>query len=74
MDERQEFSKGDKVRVVRGDGFTHSVPYLITRVGKQFVQTEDGRQWHRESGEWISGWFGNKPEKWPYPTIEKVDG
>lgn len=67
------FNLGDKVLVVRGDGFTHSAVHTVTRVGVQFVEIEDGRQFIRTTGEWISEFAGSQPIKWSYPTIIRAE-
>ena len=44
----------------------------ISKVAKRYVQTECGRQWTTDYGEWIASFHGNKPESYPFPSIRKV--
>jgi hypothetical protein len=45
---------------------------IVKRIGKTFVQTECGRQWTKDFGEWIADFRGGKPVSYPFPSIRKV--
>ncbi|WP_439885601.1 hypothetical protein ACTACK_10300 [Pseudomonas syringae] len=70
-DELGSIAKGDTVECLDRSGVSMG-NQLVKRVGKTFVQTECGRQWTKDYGEWISEFRGGKPVSYPFPSIRKV--
>lgn len=62
---------GDMVGTYDRDGYLMEM-VRVTKVAKRYVKTECGRQWTVDYGEWIACFHGNKPESYPFPSIQKV--
>lgn len=60
---------GDTV-VMMGRNMDPIAVLKIIRIRPRYVMTDCGRKWTRDYGEWIAQFHGNKPEPYPFPSIQ----